>query len=497
MKRIVVCLVVFVLVGFVFVLIGCNLEVGSIPDADEPISESQRTGTEVSVPTISSGLLSALNAVYEPDTGEISTQAILFATEVQLELYQNDDYVREWHLTETNTIQEDSPPMFNTFLEIDAGEGYRLEAEVYNNKVSAETPVVTGSSEEFGISAGLSTPVTITAIPFDPDVFSATDGGPTSFSIAQTPFYFQEESWIVLTDMGGEAWLELDLTTAEDEYARILADPSDGADVIMMVYDEDGSMSDGVNDPPPSSWGLLPDDLGGVGGTRAGIMGPLEGDSLGEALTKYFALALLNRNEDTTTAAVEVEMDILVRPEPADPYTNTVPASTEPDFAQFLPLSAGDEITQTVFHSEGEGPMVHWFELEGINWPEISEPVDVTVTASFDVFDSSHLQGVMELYDGTDSVEVPMLALMAGSTAADAPPPQVYSPLEDPEYDVTILGDGSTQIEYTVSVDPTIPVEGEDPVEVDLAGLGISSRFAGNQFTVSWMATGDIDLSIE
>lgn len=505
MKRTIVLLIVAILVGFLFAVIGCNLEVGSVPDtggptvtdgdSGDPISETQHTGAAVSVPTISSGLLSALDAVYAPGSGELSAQAILFATEVTLGLYQNDTHVRDWHLTETNTIQDDSPPMFTTFLEMDAGEGYRLEAEVYNNKVSSEIPVVTGLSDIFAVNAGVSTEVIITAIPFAPEVFSDLDGGPATLSIAQTPYYFDENSWIVLTDMGGEKWVQLDLTTGVDKYARLVADPSDNADVIMLVYDDDGSMSEGVNDPPPGSWGLLPTDLGGTGGTRAGLMGPLEDTE--PNFTKYIGLTLLNRTGETTNSGVEVTMDILERPAPAEPYSNAVVASDEPDFAQFYSLPVGEEATQTVFHSDGGGPMVHWFELQGINWAEVSEPFDVTVTANFDVLDASHIAGVTSFYDGVDWIEFPVLALMAGNTAAESPPPAVYAPLDDAGYLVTILEDGSTQIEFTVSVNPTNPVEGGDPVEVDLAGLAISSRFPGNEFTVSWNASGAVDLIID
>ena len=498
MKRALILLVGFVLVGILFGVIGCNLEVGSIPDAGsatapdgestEPISEAQHTGAAVSVPTISAALLSALNAEYAPDSGGISAQAILFATEVELELYQDGDHVRNWHLTETNTIQEDSPPMFTTFLEIDAGTGYTMYAEVFNDMVSSDTPVVKGWSDVFEISIGVSTEVRITAIPHAPTVFASEAGGPATFSIAQAPYSFHDEGWIVLTGMGGEAWFQLDLTTAENKFARLLADPSGSADVVMLVFDDDGRMSDGVNDPPPTSWGLFPTDLGGVGGTRAGVMGPLEDELLGD-FTKYVGMALLNRDGSTANANVAVQMDILERSPPPEPYPNAFPVSVEPDFADFYPLPSGEAETQIVFHGE-EGPMVHWFALDGIPWDEISDPVEITVTASFDVLDFSHLAGIMEVHDGMDWIEVPMLALMAGSTVEGSPEPAVYTALDEFGFDVTILGDGSTQVEFTVHVSPTNPVDGDDPVDVNLAGLAISSRFPGNQFTVSWSGYG-------
>ncbi len=511
MKRTLILLVGFVIVGILFGVIGCNLEVGSIPDtgsttapddeSTEPISEAQSTGAAVSVPAISAALLSALNAEYAPDSGGISAQAILFATEVKLELEQNGEHVRDWHLTGTDTIQEDSPPMFTTFLEIDAGESYTLYAEVYNDKVRSDTPVVAGWSEEFEISIGVSTEVGITAIPVEPAVFaSAEGGGSATFNFAQTPYSFHDEAWIVLTGMGGEAWLEGVLTPVDDQYVRIIADPAGSADAILLMFDDDGRMSEGgMNDPPPHSWGLFPTDLGGVGGTRAGFMGgPLDED-----FTAYIGLALLNRDGNTTNATVDVEMDILERL-PAE-YTNTSPASEGADPESFAPelLKSGEDITQIVFQDD-EGPMVHWFELDGIEWDEVEDPVEITVTTSFDVLDISHLAGFMEIevYDGNDNngydrIEAPALALFAGSTGDDSGQPAVYTALDDPNFDVTILGDGSTQVEFTVLVNPTNPVENGDPEDVDLAALAISSRWAGNQFTVGWSGYGEGELIID
>lgn len=483
---------------------ACNMGLGTFsqkaPALPSEGSVEPQTGAAVSIPAISTRLLSALNAEYAASSsGAVSSQAILFATAVDLELFQGGESRQTWHISDADEgltiIGDDGPPRLEAFLEIDAGTGYTLTATVYNSKAGPD-PVVEGTSDSFTIVAGVSTPVPIIGIPVSPIDLGTGHDSSADLSIAQTPYQFgaggEEDPDLQFTGFGGEAWFQLHLTGAENAYARLRADPAGAADAIMLVYDEDGRLEEEMADPPPWSWGFFPDAIGGRGGTRAGLMGPLDGEG---DISPYIGLILMNRSEATTSESVSVQLDILDRP--AEAYTNALPVSAEPDLADYLEHAVGSEQTQTVFRSaeagtEGE-PMVHWFLLDGIGWnsPDLMNPLPVTVTATFDLLESGHLQGIAGYRgEGMDEIEHPMLTLLVGDSAGINPPsPDIYVALNDTGFVVTENLDGSTTVQFVVDVDTT--------GNRDTAVIGVSSRYPGNRFTLSWNAPGGAEVGVE
>ncbi len=482
-------------------VVACNMGVGTSAgtQAQPPAAEPSElfTGAQVTIPLISSALLSATNAEYSPSTSEVSAQAILFATSARLELYQNgDDPVETWLLNDDDgltTIGEDGPPRLEAFLPIDAGSGYSLTVTVYNSKVSSVDAVVEGTSEPFAVTAGVSEPVAIVALPANPVVFDP-NGDTDSLSIAQTPYQFgqggPEDPDLVFTGFGGEAWYELDLTGGVDRFVRFRADPSGDADPIILLYDDQGRMAEGSNDPPAWSWGFFPTDIGGRGGTRAGIIGPIQDDIL-----VYLGMVLANRSGATGAENVGVTMDILERPFVA--YENAFAAGQEPPgIEDFFPLEPGTPVTQTVFgvensgNGDGNGRLVHWFLFDGIGWGEVGlmESLPITVTITFDVLESGHLFGFDEReVNGDFAVEDEMLVVLVGDPGSDDSP-ELYRPLDDPDFEVTENPDGSTTLVYTVEV----PTEGKAA-----AGIAVSSRYAGNEFTLRWNAPGGAAVGVE
>ena len=478
------------------VIAACNMGVGTFAEkgAQPPSAGPTEpfTGAQVTIPLISSALLSATNAEYSPPTGEVSAQAILFATSVSFELYQNGgDPVETWLLSDEEgltTIGEDGPPRLEAFLPIDAGPGYTLVATVYNSKVSSVDAVVEGTSEPFAITAGVSTPVAIVAIPSNPELFD-TDGDLDSRSIAQTPYQFgqggPEDPDLLFTGFGGEAWYKLDLAGGVDRFVRFRADPAGEADAIILLYDETGRMPEGSNDPPAWSWGFFPSDVGGRGGTRAGIIGRIQEDIL-----VYLGMILANRGGATGAESVSVTMDFFERPFVA--YDNAFPAGQEPPGVEFFhALEAGTPVSQTVFSEEnGDGTLVHWFLLDGIGWGEVGlmESLPITVTITFDLLESGHLLG-FDTHEDNGHLEVidEMLVVLVGDPEGEDPP-DLYRPLDDPGFAVTEHPDGSTTLVFTVNV----ATEGNAA-----AGIGVSSSYAGNRFTLSWTAPGEAVVGVE
>lgn len=510
-------------VALLLAVAACNMGVGTLAEGSGRPLESGPTepftGARVTIPLVSPGLLSAMNAGYSPSAGGISTQAILFATSAEFTLYQNGaEPIATWVLSDgeegLTTIGEDGPPRLEAFLAIDAGDGYTLEVTVYNNKVSSVESVVEGKSAEFAITAGVSTSVTIIAVPSNPVIF-ATDNETDSRSIAQTPYSFLDggpgEPDLVFTGFGGEAWYELDLTGGADRFVRFRADPDGEADAIILVYDESGRMMEGSNDPPAWSWGFFPSAIGGRGGARAGIIGRIQED-----IVVYLGMILANRNGATVSEDVAVTMDILERPFVA--YDNAFPAGQEPPGVDdFHLLAPRVEVSQTVFRAErdenggnggngdegdsggngdngdngkDDGRLVHWFLLGGIGWGQegLMETLPITVEITFDVLESGHLLGFdAREVNGDFAVEDEMLLVLVGDPEGDSPP-DLYRPIDDPEFVVTENPDGSTTLVFTVHV----ATEGNAA-----AGVAVSSRYAGNRFTLKWNAPGEAAVGVE
>lgn len=504
-------------VALLLAIAACNMGVGTLAENHgqplEPGPTEPFTGARVTIPLISPGLLSAMNAGYSPSAGGISTQAILFATSAEFVLYQDGGGpIATWALSDDEdgltTIGEDAPPRLEAFLAIDAGTGYTLEVTVYNSKVSSVESVVEGTSSEFAITAGVSTPVTILAVPSNPVIF-ATDNETDSRSIAQTPYSFLHggpgEPDLEFTGFGGEAWYELDLTGGADRFVRFRADPDGEADAIILVYDESGRMMEGSNDPPAWSWGFFPSDIGGRGGTRAGIIGPIQED-----IVVYMGMVLANRTGATVLEDVAITMDILVRPFVA--YDNAFPAGQElPSIEDFHLLEPRVEVSQTVFRTErddnggngengdnggnsgngeDDGRLVHWFLLDGIGWGQegLMETLPITVTITFDVLESGHLLGFdAREVNGDLELEDEMLLLLVGDPEGESHP-DLYRPIDDPEFVVTENPDGSTTLVFTAHV----ATEGNAA-----AGVAVSSRYAGNEFTLMWNAPGGAAVGVE
>lgn len=480
-------------------VIGCNLAVGTLAERntlteDPPVYIS---GAQVSIPMISSALLSKMNASFVPPSGGISSQAILFSTSARFDLYQGETLIQTWQLSDNDgltRIGADGPPRLEGFFPIDAGENYTLEVEVFNSHVSVSVPVVHGVSEPFDVLAGASTPVTIIAVPAAPIEFSA-DGATSTLSIVQTPFFFVYPPQpnggddVVFTGIGGEAWFDLDVTGGgPNRFVRILADPGSGADAIFLMYEPDGSLMEGSNDPPAWSWGFLPDQIGGRGGTRAAAMGAVP-----DAFRALFGMILTNRTGAQSSVPVTVRMDFLDRPYVAYLNTNIEGSGPpEPEGFELLPPHP-TTLTQTIFRSGGEDDgerLVHWVLFDGIAWehPNLMEKLPITVTITFDVLDPQHLVGFEAWEDNGDlTVKNEMLVLLVGNPEGEDDP-TLYRPLMDEDFAVVQHPDGTTTLTFTIAVD----TEG-----ATAAGLAISSRYSGNQFTVSWSAPGEIHVGVE
>lgn len=479
--------------------IGCNLAVGTLAERDNRPEDPPvyTTGAQVSIPMISGALLSKMNASFVPPSGGVSSQAILFATSAQFKAYQGETLIQTWLLNDNDGLTQiggDGPPRLEAFFPIDAGENYTLEVEVFNSHVSASVPVVHGVSEPFDVLAGASTAVTITAVPANPIVL--TDGIDWSGSIVTTPFYFvyspqpNGDDDLVFTGIGGEAWFDVNVTGIDsNRFVRILSDPGAGADAIFLMYEPDGRIMEGANDPPAWSWGFLPDEVGGRGGTRAASMGAVPDD-----FQAVFGMVLTNRTGAQSSVPVTVRMDFLNRP--YDTYTNTDLEENGPpdieDFAQLPPYPAN--LTQIIFPSEGvdDGErLVHWVVFDGIAWehPNLMEILPITVSITFDVLEAQHLIGFDAWEDnGELMVENAMLALLVGNPDPEGEDPTLYRPLMDEDFSVVANADGTTTLTFTIGVD----TDG-----ATAAGLAISSRYGGNQFTVSWSAPGEVHVGVE
>lgn len=501
-----------------------------IADPNQPISPiSSTTGALIKVPTISSRLLSVLNATYQPSStsaGGLSPSAILFATDVDVRLFQAtgdpenpEAQVNSWSLSAATSLgqppaegggdqQSSGPSTLEQFLAIDAGIGYRIEVDVYNNLVSTEVAMVAGESTVFNVSPGRSTVVGITAVPVEPLSPTINSEGIGTFdvlSMAQTPYSFPADmengGGPVISGIGGEAWFALNTAGAVDgDYIRIIADPNceGAADAVLLVYNSAGQYL--LQSMPAMSWGFLPDSMGGQGGTRSALMGPAYHD--GTAFDGYIGMVLLNRNSSVDVESVGVRFDLLQRPYPPDGYANAVPWGEEIAFESFVGLAAGATSAPQIL-TQIPQRLMHWFKFDGIDWlltPQgedpipIGNPLEITVTATFDVLDQEHLVGGSREWVQQDgwSVEqfIPALALVVGDMASENPP-TFYTPMEAREYNVTQNANGSTTISFTTDVDTT------GASQTWLAGAVVSSRWSGNQFTISWSSPGEVIIVVD
>jgi len=477
----------------VVLILGCHMGVGTAQPierdgareiARDDSSTEPVTGAVVAVPTISPQLVAALNARYEPISGagvrggEVSGQALLFASRVELDLLQGEDaeVIRSWVFeNDPAHWQVEENARWEQTLEIEPGEGYLLHARVFNDKVSGAAPVVAGISDAFEIMDGQETPVEIIAIPETPQRLTS-DGDAQTVGIAQLPYRFtdQTDHDIVIEDYGGEAWFNIAVDPATDRYARIIADPGPAGggapDVVMLRYGEDGIWLDaGENAPPAQSWGFFPDAAGGRGGTRAGLLHPVTA----AALNEYIGVVLLGRDGDDNDSDVTLRLDFLERPEPSDAYANIAAPGVIPEFDGLDPLDPSSPQEQTVFLDDGGLPTVHWFPLDVSGWQTLPRFYDISIRATFDVLEKAHLFGGVRGEGNEFSHH--MLALLtfeedAGLTTA------VYLPVDDDAFTVTEDVDNTT-LAFTARVDTQ---------NVARAAIAVSSRFAGNQFEIGW-----------
>lgn len=529
--------IVATIVIAIIVVVACNLGLNpmsgndgetSPPVVDGPTVVEPQTGVKVLVPTISSRLLSGLDAIYRPpSSGQLSAQALLFATSMSVRVYDWDDglfpggdWLEDPGLPETlidmtvdattslggEPSESGSPSSIEAFLDIDAGTDYSIAVDVYNTNWDGVGPVVSGfSGTEFDIFPGQSTVVPIVALPNDP--VTPLLGTPDVLPIVQTAYTYstdpEEEGRMIMSGVGGEDWMSIDLsgeTLTIDSYVRVVADPGGTADAALLIYDEAGIYM--FEDQPGLSWGLMPAEYGGEGGTRAALMGPA---SDGETeFIGYMGIVLLDQTESPpplTSENATVTIEILDRPQPGTPYTNSVAADMEPDPANFLPIGVGEgaAVTQTLFNNEMTE--VHWYSLNdadtpidtnGIDWtaPDLLNPLPITVTATFDVLDSEHIQGGRYEYDGGEDYFIPAFALLIGDEASPDPP-DIYAPKDDPDFVVTENADGSSTVEFTIDVDTT------SVGPTTMAAVAVSSRWMGVEYTVSWNAPGIVELIVE
>lgn len=500
MKRVLRWAVVAICIGVLLAACDAGLGTGTYTEANAPgdYSDAASTGANVRVPVVSNLLLSVLNATYEPTstgTGSIGTQALIFATGVDLDVYQGETLIDTVSVSNEDGLTDPSQgELLEAFVPIqEAGENYRIEAFVYNSRVGPN-PVVSGVSAPFTVNVGRSTAVNILATPVSPLVLDADGATHTNVGIVQTPYEFGpegEEHDLVLTGIGGESWFELDMTGADNRYARIVVDPYGDADVVMLVYEGDGAIAEGMMDPPPWSWGMFPTAAGGRGGTRGGFIGEL---STAGTMTAYLGVVLLNRDGSVAEEDFDIRLDYLTRQRPDPFYDNALPISQEPDPTTFAPLPSGEETTQIIFREEGTGaPYVHYFALDGIDWEaeDLSEEIPVTVEVTFDVLESMHL---FEGFLGGEGESYPLIVLMAGNTESEEGGPTIYRVLDDPDFEVTENPDGSTSLTFVAQVDTTADGFGYTP---NLAAIAVSSIWEGNQFTLSWTAPGEALVTVQ
>jgi hypothetical protein len=518
----------------VVAVIACNLGLNpmsrndgetSLPGVDDPTIVGPQTGVNVRVPTISSRLLSGLDAIYRtPSSGQLSAQALLFATSMNVRVFDWDDglfpggdWLEDSGLPEpllditvdaTTSLggepsETGSPSYIESFLDIDAGTDYSIAVDVYNSNWDGIGPVVSGfSATEFDILPGQSTVVPIVALPNDPEL--PVLGTPDALSIVQTAYTYstdpEEEGRMIMSGVGGEDWMSIDLsgeTLTIDSYVRVVADPGGTTNAALLIYDEAGIYM--FEDQPGMSWGLLPAEVGGEGGTRAALMGPAFDGETG--FVGYMGVVLLDQTESPpplTSENVTVTIEVINRPPADPPYTNSVDADTEPEASNFLPIGVGEggAVTQTLFNNEMTE--VHWYSLNdtidtnGIDWeaPDLLNPLPITVTATFDVLDAEHIQGGRYEYDGEDDFFIPALALLIGEDSSPDPP-EIYGPNDDPGFVVTENVDGSSTIEFTIDVDTT------SVGSSTMAAVAVSSRWMGVEYTLSWNAPGVVELIVE
>ena len=504
--------------------IGASYEEQQAPTsspADEPVNEPVvlGQGAVVRVPALSPAVLAGLNATYNPGSGAsggVTSQAIFFATSVELELYNAEDVLIDeltldadnWFFGDPDNYNGDNgengngengngAPAFRAFFPIEeGGSGFEIVAKVYNNKVVGTDPVVAGRSAPFTVQPGIGTPVSIIAEPVNP-LNLGPGASSQSTSIAQIPYAFDPD-WggegdgpdLVFADIGGEAWFELDLTgVGADSVIRVYGDPGGAADIIMFPYDHEGRLLDGR---PALSWGFFPTALGGAGGTRGVIMGALPPEAIDVMKHMYIGLMLGNRNGSGATQSATIYFELLDRP--FEEFDNAFARGDDAD--NFLALSIGEQVTQTVFMLEsggnGDGPAIHYFLLDGIDWSDedLLDPLPITVTVTFDALETEHVLGMV---DEDEDDEAPMLALAVGtgSAAVDFQPLEegIFVAAMDPNYQVTEHPDGSTTITFVAQVDTS--------AVIDMAVIAVSSNFHGNEFTLSWTAPGEAIIIIE
>lgn len=476
--------------GICFLLIlvalgACNMGLGSSPESSagaEHSTDPQAPGVTVSIPMVSVALLDALDAVYAPAGGDIGPQALLFATRAEFQLWQGGVLQDEWNVSAADGLTEvTSGPQITDFHEVPAGIGYTIEVEVFNSRVSDVDPVVTGTSEPFSVGIG-STEVPIICDPYEPTLLD-TDGQTESFTLAQTPFEFDlaSDGDVSITGLGGETWFELAVEGASDRFVRLYAEPGGDAEPVLLQYEDDVVIEDGPS--PGLGWGFFPDADGGQGGTRTGIMGSREDDTV-----YYLAAVLLNRDGSTAEADLDVFLDIYSRPFVA--HDNAAPFGTyadeHPGFV-IEPLAAGVDVSKTLFW-EGALPdkteMIHYYELSGIPWNDdaLPDPLEISVTATFDVLEPDHLMGFVE----EDGEDWPRLGLTVEDT--DEVLDLYYgAAIADPDRTVTEHADGSTSISFAIDVPTT---------DMERAIIGVSSYWEGNRYTLNWTAPGSTDIIV-
>jgi hypothetical protein len=369
--------------------------------------------------------------------------------------------------------------MIQDFQEVPAGFNYTIEAQVFNERVSSDLPVVTGTSDVFSVSAGESTEVVIIADPYQPTVLD-TDGQIEAFSLAEAPYVFNDpadEGDITFTDLGGERWFGLGVDVVADLYARVVVDPGGNADAVLLQFEAGAIPDEGLD--PGLSYGFFPD---GGGGTRAAIMGPVDGDA-----QYYLAAVLMNRDGSTATESAELRFDTFVRPYQG--YANAVQTFTAPTTEEFEQLSPDAAITRELFHVEfsdnGPEQAVHFFEFS-IPWehPDLEDLVTATVTMDLDVLEMNHLMG----YESEDGFPGITLAVILDEDGMVDETSTFVAPLTDPGLVTTENVDGSTSVAFDVDIDTTV---------YSFAGLGISSIWPGNQYTLTWDAPGMLDIIIQ
>ena len=215
---------------------SCNIANFNSKPSDNKDDDNSAGSIQINIPIVSpyvSDSLSLLNS--KSITKQTGSKGYIISNRVDLVLRNSiGEKIDQWSVS-GDSVYVDGIAKINRTISV--GNGYTLEAKLYNLIQSETSPMVWGTSSPFNVKENDITIVDISCIPYSPSLLSIN----TDFQYTGVPTNFDEsqinDGIAVIESYGGEGWLKI---VPQSTSVIITADPDSNSSVVIYLFDKEG-----------------------------------------------------------------------------------------------------------------------------------------------------------------------------------------------------------------------------------------------------------------